>query len=283
MRREAARTLLSLSRGYQGDVGPYEVLAVDNGSDEPLDGDWVAGFGPEFSYQFHATRAVSPVAAVNAAARRAQGRDVAVIVDGARMATPGLIGLTQQALDLTASPFVGSLSWHLGPDVQNRSMLDGYDQAVEDRLLDSIAWPQDGHRLFEIATLAPSSAPGFLGPVPAELSWLALRRTTFLEMGGFEPRFQNPGGGLVNHDFRDRALMRGDLQPVMLLGEGVFHQIHGGVATNAPPKAHPFQQFAEEYEAIRGQRYRVSHPGPTPLYLGPMPPAAIRFLASTDA
>ena len=52
MRREAPRTLHSLSRGYQRGVDDldYEVLALDNGSSAPLDEDMVRSHGPEFSY-----------------------------------------------------------------------------------------------------------------------------------------------------------------------------------------------------------------------------------------
>ena len=52
MRREAARTLQSLSRQYQEELGDttYEVIVVENGSDDDqkLGAEFVAGFGPEF-------------------------------------------------------------------------------------------------------------------------------------------------------------------------------------------------------------------------------------------
>ena len=54
MRREAERTLRSLSRAYQEglDDVSYEVLVVENGSsdDERLGADFVESFGPEFRY-----------------------------------------------------------------------------------------------------------------------------------------------------------------------------------------------------------------------------------------
>ncbi len=45
MRREARRTLFSLTDGYQRgiEVGSYEVIAIDNGSNEPLDETEVLG------------------------------------------------------------------------------------------------------------------------------------------------------------------------------------------------------------------------------------------------
>ena len=54
MRREAARTLHSLSRAYQREIEDldYEVIVVENGSaeDQRLGEDFVRGFGPEFRY-----------------------------------------------------------------------------------------------------------------------------------------------------------------------------------------------------------------------------------------
>ena len=48
MRREAERTLLSLSVDYQRDVSvdDYEVHVVENGSSAPVDAAFVARFGP---------------------------------------------------------------------------------------------------------------------------------------------------------------------------------------------------------------------------------------------
>uniref|UniRef100_UPI003527A3EF glycosyltransferase family 2 protein n=1 Tax=Roseovarius conchicola TaxID=3121636 RepID=UPI003527A3EF len=196
MRREAKRTLLSLSTSYQrgASAEDYEVIAIDNGSDQPLDAKEVAGMGQNFRYHFHETSSVSPAEALNLGVTMARGQYVALIVDGARMATPGLINATLAALCLSETPCIGSLSWHLGPDVQNRSIEQGYDQTVEDGLLDTIAWPEDGYQLFEISTLAQSSLPGFLGGFPAECSWVALPRVMFDQLQGYDPAFQSPGG-----------------------------------------------------------------------------------------
>ena len=40
-----------------------------------------------------------------------------------------------------------------------------------------------------------------------------------------------PGGGLVNLDFYTRASLRSDVELVQILGEGTFHQFHGGAMT----------------------------------------------------
>lgn len=255
----------------------YEVIAIDNNSSQPIDGDVVRRFGENFSYHYFETDSPSPVGAVNFGVERATGEYVAVIVDGARMASPGLIGQSQRAVQLRTRPFVCSLSWHLGPEIQRLSMQNGYDQAEEDRLLASIDWPTDGYGLFEISTLAPSSKPGFLAGVPAECSWWTIRRCDFDELGGFDPRFESPGGGLVNHDFRDRAMALADISPISLLGEGVFHQFHGGVSTNAPQGSSPRKLFRDEYQHIRRCEYQPSST-PPPLYYGSMPETALRFV-----
>lgn len=280
MRREARRTLLSLSASYQQGVNAadYEVIAIDNGSDQPLETAGLAGLGTNFRYHFHDTASVSPVEALNLGADLARGRYMAVIVDGARMATPGLLRATLAALRLSEAPFVSSLSWHLGPDVQNRSIEQGYDQSTEDGLLESIAWPEDGYRLFEISTLAQSSRPGFLGGFPAECSWLALPRGLFNRLGGYDRAFQSPGGGLVNHDFVNRAAALPETDFIVLLGEGVFHQVHGGVATNVKLSNHPYQDFQKEYQALRGAPYHPTEIEDV-VYFGAMPRAARRFLA----
>jgi len=275
MRREAARTLYSLSHKYQRGVSmdDYEVIAIDNASTQPLSATEITAFGENFTYYFHPTDSVSPVRAINFGADLAHGEALAVIVDGARMASPGLVRQSLNAWSLAKEPFICARAWHLGPDVQKFSIQRGYNQAVEDALLNKIDWMSNGYRLFEISTIAPSSRGGFLGPFPSECSWFVISRSTFLSMGGFDSRFEAPGGGLCNHEFRDRAVSWSGIQPILLLGEGLFHQVHGGVATNAHPDRHPLKEFALEYEALYGKRHR-SEPVPDPLYYGSMSDSA---------
>lgn len=82
----------------------------------------------------------------------------------------------------------------------------------------------------------------------------------------------------MNHDLVNRAALRGTHQFIVLLGEGVFHQFHGGVATNVRPQEHPMRDFQAEYASIRGSRYK-----PVPIrdvmYFGTLPASAKRFVA----
>jgi glycosyltransferase involved in cell wall biosynthesis len=279
MVREAERTLISLSAEYQTNVSEddYEIIAIDNGSAHALDPEVVGRWASNSKYYFHKTRSVSPAAAVNFGVKKARGDFVAVIVDGARMASPGLVSKTIEALHVKDNPFVCSLSWHLGPDVQNHSITQGYDQSEEDRLLTKIDWRRNGYKLFDISTIAQSSNVMFGGGMPSECSYFAMRTPQFAALGGLDERFQAPGGGLINQDFLARVLTVPDIDLTVILGEGVFHQYHGGVATNVPMAAHPIRSFQEEYIKIHGERFQRG-PIVQPSYFGEMHPAAMRFV-----
>src|SRR5262249_15489248 len=84
-RREARNTLISFTRSYQRGAQdmPYEVIALDNGSTQPLSEAEVRAFGPEFRYRFVPTKSVSPVDALNEGCRDATGEQLLVMVDGA--------------------------------------------------------------------------------------------------------------------------------------------------------------------------------------------------------
>ncbi|HEY1078291.1 MAG TPA: hypothetical protein VGE51_16465, partial [Fontimonas sp.] len=126
-----------------------------------------------------------------------------------------------------------------------------------------------------ISTPAVSSQGGYFQPV-AETNCFTAPKRILLELGGFDERFVEPGGGLVNLHLHNLLAMHPQLQPVMLLGEATFHQFHGGVATNTPSAQSPFMRFAAEYERIVGQPFRKQWRAPA--YYGRMPEAAQRFL-----
>lgn len=270
MRREAERTLYSLTPAYQHDVTArdYEVIAVDNGSRHPLDPDKVRSFGPQFRYQFYPTDSPSPCAALNAMVRSVRGRYVMCCIDGARILSPGILRRTLDILPLFAHPVVYTLGMHLGRELQNRAMLNGYNQQVEDALLDSVDWRSNGYRLFGISCLAASSRHGPFGPM-TESNGLTLRKTDYLALGGYDERFQTPGGGYCNPDFFNRLHEEARFQPMRLLGEATFHQFHGGAATNVPPDQHPGPIMAKEYRAIRGRDFQPVYR--EPLYWGECP------------
>jgi hypothetical protein len=281
-RREARNTLHSLSPAYQrgAEALDYEVIALDNGSREPLDPAEVRAFGPRFRHRFVETTSKSPAAAINAAVREAAGDRVMVLIDGAHIVTPGVLALADEAFRRFESPFVVVPGFHLGPKRQNISVTEGYDQREEDRLLALADWKRDGYRLFLVSRAFADGGSGWFGKL-FESGCFALRKQDYLRLGGFDERFRMPGGGLVNLEFFERCLGDAGLEYVMLLGEGSFHQFHGGFTTNKPMSEHPFEQCHDEYVRLMGKP--LARTTRRPYVMGRLPDEALAFaLASAN-
>jgi len=276
MQRELPRTLRSLSpamqRGIRADQ--YEIILIDNGSPEPMPLGKFPAYGAQVSCHYIANASVSPAAAANFGLKLARGRIIGMMVDGARLASPGLLATALLAEKLDERPVISSLGFHLGFARQMESVSNGYDQAAEDALLDEARWTEDGYRLFDIASLAGSSEGGFFLS-PSESNALFLPRRLWREIGGFDERFQSPGGGYVNIDAYCRACELPDSRLIVMLGEGTFHQVHGGIATNATtPDRHA--EFHDEYVRLRHRDFVF--PKREAIYLGQAPAPALRVL-----
>lgn len=280
MEREAPRTLYSLSTAYQRDVQAteFEVIVVDNGSAQPLKQEFVASFGENFRLLPLDSTPPSPAHAINCGVAATQAEYVGILIDGARIASPGILRQALDALEAFPDPFVSTVGFHLGPDMQTRSPAAGYNQAAEDRLLDEIDWRNNGYRMFERSALAGSSRNGWLGSL-AESNLFFLRRTLFHELGGYDERFDLPGGGFVNLDFYKQACEHVGTRLVTLLGEATFHQIHGGIMTNRPEEklAAELQRYRDQYRAIRGKEFAPS--SRRPLLFGEVRPQARRWMS----
>jgi len=271
MARELPRTIRSFSPEMQRGIDPrdYEVILIDNGSTHNADETELRRFLPNLVMHRFANATVSPVPAINFGFRLARGEIIGACIDGARMASPGLLAMALAASRLHARPMIGTLAFHLGPAVQMESVKLGYDQAVEDQLLSQSGWENDGYRLFSISSLAGSSAGGWF-ELPAESNALFLRAEHWRAVGGWDERFVTPGGGLVNLDVWSRVCADTEGELIMLLGEATFHQVHGGIATNNPDTPH--ELFQDEYVRIRGRPY--TRPTRRPLYFGTLPETA---------
>ena len=275
MRREAPRTLYTLSTSYQRGISqlPYEVIAIDNGSNEPLSDDLVSSFGQQFRYHLHETTSSSPVGAVNAGVSMARGRDVMVMIDGAHLLSPGVLLYANMVLQLSANPFVATVPFHLGPGPQNRTSREGYNQSAEDALLSKVDWRRDGYELFRLVGSTADASLGWFGCL-FESNCFALRKSTYEALGGMNAGFTSPGGGMVNLDFFRQALEVAQADYALLLGEGTFHQFHGGVSTGAAADEQMHRGHQQEYLAVRGKPY--TQPLRRPFYVGGIPRQALQ-------
>lgn len=269
MAREIPRTICSLSPIMQRDVEPddYEIILIDNGSNIPINVSSFQDWNVNLRYIELPKLSVSPVVAINKGLQIAEGEMCGVMIDGARMVSPRLIAGSIQAYKLHHRPIISTLGFHLGPEVQMKSVQKGYNQEIEDKLLKEINWQMNGYSLFEISTFAGSNSGGWFKPI-AESNALFMPRSLWQELGGYEEKFISPGGGLANLDTYFRACMLPNTQVIILFGEGTFHQVHGGIATNSPESK--WGVFHEEYQKIRGHAFNV--PQVDPIYLGKVAP-----------
>ena len=257
MQREAARTLTSLSRDYQRDIGdlPYEVLCIDNGSDPPLDPAWVESFGPEFRL-IRPTRILSsPCAAINEAARAATGRYVAIMIDGAYVLTPGALRAAWDALEEMPQAVVALRQWFVGGDQRWLAQV-GYTRRQEDMLFDKIAWPEDGYQLFKIGSPARESPNNWFDGL-IESNCLFLPAKLYQDIGGMNESFAEAGAGFANLDLFMRAAEAVGEPVVALLGEASFHQYHGGTTTNVPldEMEKRVRTYDETYFQVVGKKF----------------------------
>jgi cephalosporin hydroxylase len=279
MKREAARTLHSLSRAYQQGVADldYEVVVVENGSaaDQKLGEEFVRSFGAEFRYlDLDKDATPTPADALNRGLGIAAGNAIAFMIDGAHVLTPSVLRFGMAGLATYEPAIVVTQQWYVGPGQQPDAMNAGYDQAYEDELFREIEWPLDGYRLFDIGHFI-GDRDWFDGLW--ESNCIFVPRKLLEQYGAFDESFSMPGGGYANLELYERLGATPDVNVVTILGEGSFHQVHGGTTTN---RADPDERratitgYADHFAELRGRHFRGA--GKTLHYVGTMFPRASR-------
>lgn len=277
---QARNTLLSLLPDYQqgANVRDYEVIVVENESPHVMDEEFIRTLPSNFSYHRRQESQPTPVHAINFGSEIARGENICLMIDGARLLTPGVVRNIIQGHRMLEQAVVTVPGYHLGRELQQEAVNNGYGVEEEQRLVRGIEWPVDGYRLFDIACFSGSSVPGFFLP-NSESNCISIPRDIWIALGGCDPRFDMRGGGLVNLDLYKRACEYPAATHVILPGEGTFHQFHGGVTTGGEARE-ARNRFLEEikaqYRELRGEEY--ASPITNPVYLGKLPEQAHRFL-----
>lgn len=278
MASQAEKTLYSLSCAYQQgvDEADYEVIVIENVSDQMLGAARAKQYAGNVRYFAREETERSPVGAVNFGASKARAPHVTIMIDGARMVTPGVVRNTLDVIGIAPNAAVAVPSYHLGDKLQQIAVNEGYDEAAEAALLAGINWPEDGYRLFDIGCLSGSCLRGMLLP-NSESNALTLSVKTWNALGGMNPKFNDNGGGMVNLDLYKRALEFPDTPFYVLPGEGSFHQHHGGVTTGTT-KAARYKIMAEIRAQGKELRGEVPPPKAKAIFYGQIRPPAYRFL-----
>lgn len=233
MPRQAMNTLYSLSARYQRNVSEadYEILVMENLSDDNLDPEAVQALGNNIHHYRRNETSVSPVNAINEGFHEARAPFIGLIIDGARMVTPRVVEYALMASRISANALVTVPAFNLGPHLHYQHLDHGYSEKQEQQLLDQSHWQNNGYRLFDISNLGEANPRGLFQPF-MENNCYFTSRDNFSAIGYADENFQHPGGGSLNlHMFRSIGMLPQCEPYCVMAGEGTFHQFHGGVTT----------------------------------------------------
>ncbi len=247
MSAQLEKTLQTLAPDFQRGVtaNDYEVIVVENSSGDNLPAETLAKLPDNFHYLLRDETAVSPVYAINEAFAMSRAPYICLMIDGARMVSPGIIYNALMAYSISEDALVAVPGYHLGHEEQHLVQGDLNQAEAEIELLASVDWQNNGYELFNISTFSGANTHGYLHPL-MECNCMFASAKNYAAIGYADTQFQLHGGGSINlHMYRGLGMLSGT-QLFVLPGEGSFHQFHGGVTTSS---------YAERTEEI--ERHRV--------------------------
>lgn len=279
MADQAERTIRSLCPPYQQNVNAddYEILVIENHSDWLLGEQRAKQYASNVRYFLRDEKERTPVHAINFGANQARGSHIAIMIDGARMVTPGIVRHAIDAFRIAPNAAVSAPGYHIGEKLQQIAVNEGYNETVEAEFLQRIQWPTDGYRLFDIAVLSGSCQGGFFQS-NYESNFIATSIKRWKQLKGMNPRYNDFGGGNANLDFYKRLLESPSTPFYLLFGEGSFHQFHGGVTTGTlkEERSRIYKQLDDQDIEIRG--HNRAAPNVKTTFFGNAHPSAYKFL-----
>lgn len=260
--QQLQRTLTSCTAIYQNvDPSNLEVIIIDNGSDVPLQKSDFPNF-PRVSKVIRIDGRSSPVFGMNVGIEEAKYSTVALMIDGAHMLTPGVIGNAKSIIDLKRRAVINVPQYILGCESQNlRSVENAFDREAED--LRQLGWPADGYTLFDYAVVAGEGAnKHYLDAI--ESNCLVTTKEVLADCGAYDERFDEAGAGLANIELFNRLCHDPKNQYVTLVGEGSFHQDHNGTTTSlsSDERDRVVKSYYEKYKEVTGDERNFSFRGP---------------------
>ena len=127
MPAQAENTIRSLLPGYQRDVSAddYEVLIIENESSNTLSRAFLDSLPRNFSYHLRQETRPTPIYAINYGIDIAAGANICVMIDGARLLTPGIVKNILRGHRLSPRAVVTAPGYHLGHELQQKAVGSG--------------------------------------------------------------------------------------------------------------------------------------------------------------
>ena len=256
------RTLMSCAPFYQNfEPGELEVIIIDNGSDVPLEKSDFQKF-PRVTKVIRVEGHPSPVVGLNRGIEAAKFSNVALMIDGAHMLSPGVAANAKAVLQMSNRPVINVPQYILGSVSQNlRSSEDAFERETVD--LKNIGWPSLGYSLFDYAVVAGENFnKHYLDAI--ETNCLITTKAVIEDCGGYDERFDEAGAGLANIEIFNRLCHDPRNKYVAIPGEGSFHQDHGGTTTSlsAEEREAVVERYYAKYKEITGDERNISLRGP---------------------